>query len=274
MDIKLERGQSSVELLVSAAVLVPIILLLPTLANFLLAQTEAHKAARYVAWERTVYPEDQLKSGEQLAAEVEDRFYRYAQSGFSGESPVQNVPWRDWGSPNPNDQARSIIDYDRSVSASVDTSRSPTEHFRNSSSWLAGRGGQNAVSLDTLQSASLVVPVRSDSSLFQSMVGNVPVDPVTGEPGYVFRSASAIVSDSWVPGNEQVFKDRVGDIGGGIRSFTRWYENNPLTHFASGWFREIPDHLFVDTPDVHSSFDMVNPEQSQILPADLKIYSP
>lgn len=263
------KGQSSVELLVSAAVIVPILLLLPTLANMLLLQTETHKAARYVAWERVAYPQDQLKNGADLAEEVEDRFFRYGGQGFGNSASVssQLAPWQDWGRrvSDRNADEASLVQLDGVVGARVDASRSATADHVNTSAFLAGRGGSNAVQLDTLQSAEISVPLRSDSSLLQ--LGTAPRDPVSGDNRFYLRSSSALVVDSWVPANDQVYASRVSDIGGRERAFLNLYENSPVARGLSGVFDEIGDHLFVNTPDTESPFDMVDPNQSLNLPS-------
>lgn len=264
-----QKGQSSVELLVSAAVIVPILLLLPTLANMLLLQTETHKAARYVAWERVAYPQDQLKSGSDLADEVEDRFFRFGTQGFGGSASVtdQLAPWQDWGRrvADRNSEDASLVQLDGSVGARVDSSRSATANHVNTSAYLAGRGGSSAIQLDTLQSAEISIPLRSENSLLQ--LGTTPRDPVSGDNRFYLRSSSALVVDSWVPANDQVFASRVRDIGGRERSFLSAYQDNPVSRGLSGLFDEIGDHLFVNTPGTDSPFDMVDPNQSLNLPS-------
>lgn len=262
------EGQSSVELLVSAAVIVPIVLLLPTLANMLLLQTETHKAARYVAWERVAYPEGALKSGEDLAQEVEDRFFRFGKQGFSGAADVGNqlAPWQDWGRRVADRQAEagSLVQFESSVSARVDATRSATANHFNTSSYLAGRGGVNAVQLNTLQSSEISIPLRSENSLLQ--LAATPLDPVSGDNRFYLRSSSALVVDSWAPVNERVYYERVSDIGGRDRGFLGFYQNTGITRGLSGVFDEISDHLYVNTPGTESPFDMVDPNQSSNLP--------
>lgn len=262
------EGQSSVELLVSAAVIVPIVLLLPTLANMLLLQTETHKAARYVAWERVAYPEDQLKSASVLAQEVEDRFFLYGRQGFGSAADVSNrlTPWQDWGRrvADRGAQSASQVQFESSVGANVDSSRSATANHINTSSYLAGRGGANAVQLDTLQSAEISIPLRSENSLLQ--LATTPRDPVSGDNRFYLRSSSALVVDSWVPANDQVYYSRVSDIGGRDRGFLGLYQDTPVSRGLSGVFDEIGSHLFVNTPGTGSPFDMVDPNQSSNLP--------
>lgn len=261
-------GQSSVELLVSAAVIVPFILLIPTLANLLLVQTEAHKAARHVAWERAAYPQNRLKDSSDFEADIEDRFLRYSAEGFGNSvSQKQETAWRDWGVAQPVPQAVGLVDYDSGVHVAVATSRSATEGYGNTSAFLANRGGANAIQLNTLQSGEISIGIKGDSSLLARSLSSPAADPVTGEPRYFVRSSSALVVDSWVPPNDAAFHDRVGDIGGAQRNWASLHA--PITALFRPIFREL-DHLFVDTPGTTSAFDMVDPQQSTRLPDYLK----
>lgn len=266
------RGQSSVELLVSAAVIVPIVLLIPTLANLLMAQTETHKAARYVAWERVAYPDGQLKTIEQQADDVEKRFFRNSRSGFGDSvAATEETIWRDWGrpQPNPSSEEAGLIDYAASGGIAVNTvSSSATEGYTNTSAFLANRGGAaNAIQLNTLQSGELSVGVRGDSSLLGSALSAPSIDPVTGEPRFHTRSSSALVVDSWMPQNDAAFSARVRDIGRGARNI------GPAYSLTAGLLRnvfdEIDEHMYVNTPGTESPFDMVDPEQSMRLPPQL-----
>lgn len=286
MSRKMSRktsGQSQIEFLIGMAVLLPFAILLPTLANMLLLQTEAHKSARHVAWERTAYPNDQLKTSEQLSVDVEDHFLRYSNAGLAPGTAVAATQWRDWKTMN------SMVDYPRDVAVQVNSSRSATEGYINASSWLAGRGrsgGQaSAIQLDTLQSSELSIPLRSDISILQLTrpvtawtaepdpeQPGTPIDPVRQAPGYYLRSSSALVADGWVAGNNAIYHDRVADIGRFPRSVLPVWANLTGASFFSTTFRELADHLYVNTPGTTSAFDMVDPNQSVNLPSGLKRY--
>lgn len=276
------------ELLVSAAVIVPIVLLIPTLANMLLLQTEAHKASRYVAWERTAYTQSALQEKSiNMPVEVQDRFLRYAQSGFGTSSVRVESSWRDWGKDAPgtvtsgssgycaycmdNDSDTSVadsslVDYQTDVNVRLVAS-SATDGHLNASSTLANKGGSNAIELNTMQSGTLALPVRSASSLLSAVSSGPPSDPVTGLAGYYMKSSSALVVDSWVPANDSVFHDRVSDIAAGNQGSLGWLQA-PAARFLRPFFREVSDHVFVDpaTSGVDSPFDMVDPNQSTVLP--------
>ena len=262
-------GQSTVEFLVSAAVIVPLLLLIPTLANILLVQTEAHKAARHVAWERVAYSQDQLKDSGMFASEVEDRFLRFSTAGFGNSLGVADrTPWRDFGQHQSATNPRTIVDYDSGVHVGVNPNRSSTDGHTNASAHLAGKGGSNAIQLDTLQSGQLTIGLRSDSSLLSSPLATPAADPVSGEPRFFVRSSSALVVDSWMPANDTVFHDRVADIGGGVRNVGSLHA--PITNALRPIFQELDDHMYVNTTGTDTPFDMVDPEQSTRLPAYLK----
>lgn len=262
-------GQSAVELLVSAAVIVPLVLLIPTLANLLLLQTEAHKAARHVAWERVAYPQTHLKESGDYEGEIEERFLRYSRAGFGDSvSVVEQTPWRDWGADQDDTESGTLVDYGGGARVSVASSRSATAGYINASAYLANRGGANAVQLDTLQSGELSIGIREGSSLLAHSLSSPSEDPAAGEPRYSIRSSSALVVDSWVPPHDAAFHDRVGGIGGGIRNIAGLHA--PITQVLRPIFQELDEHMFVDTPGTNSPFDMVDSEQSSRLPNYLK----
>lgn len=281
-----ERGQSSVEFLISMAFLLPVVVLLPTLANMLLVQTETHKAARYVAWERAAYPSDHLKTASTLSSDIENRFLRRPNEQFSNAANTQ-LPymWTDFR------YNRPMIDFSSQqvVATNIDQSRSATADSQNASAWLRGRGGQNnpnnAVQLNTLQSAQVSVPLRSDTSLLQATrpVGalsfesdpanapNVPLDQIANRNRFNVSSSSALVADGWAAGNESMFRDRVADTNRRFQSFQNFYQGGTVARGLALAFDELDDHMFVNS-EQRESFNMVDSNQSINLPTNLKNY--
>ena len=279
------KGQSSIEFLVSMAFLLPIALLLPTLANMLLVQTEAHKAARYAAWERTAYPVDQLKTTNNLSREVEDRFLRRSTERFVNTNSQATVTtWNDFR------YNRTMVDFtsQQVVATQFGLPRSATATSQNASAWLAGRGGQNnsnnAVQLGTLQSTRLSIPLRSDTSLlqatrprdalyFENDPGNapvVPLDAVAQRNRFYVASSSSLVADGWAAGNETMFRDRVSDVDRKFQNFQNFYQNGLVSRGLALVFGELNEHMFVNSADERESFNMVDSNQSTNLPAYLK----
>ena len=273
------KGQSIVDLVISMAFLVPLLLMIPTLANMLSLQTEAHKASRYVAWERTAYSNADLKTAEDLSTEVQQRFFVSSENGFGDTVSSAFVsPWRDFK------YNTNMVDLARGVAMDVEQSRSATGASQNASAWLAGKGGRydpaNAVQLDTLQSSRLSIPLKSRNSMLEATrptdVYHVeldpandpeaPVDPVSGEEGFYLASSSALVADGWAPANETMFHDRVNGMNSSARGFQNFWQNNALTRGVRNVFDEFGEHMFTNPANDSLSFDMVDSQQSLNLP--------
>lgn len=280
------KGQSIAEFLVALAFLVPALLMIPTLANMLSVQTAAHKASRYVAWERTAYSTADLKTANELEEEVEQRFFVGEDQGFGS---VPSEIWERWRDFKTKVSMVDIGDEGQpGVAMNLDGSRSATAGNSNASAWLAGRGGlddpNNAIELDTLQVAQLSIPISSELSILQTStpvnawhqdpdaVSNIetPQDPISGQSRFYVASSSALVADGWTSIHDNMFNDRVSSVNTVSRPFMNFWEN---TMGLSGLlttvgFDEIPRILFTNPDGRSASLDMVDPEQSLNLPAD------
>lgn len=284
VPVSFAKGQSMTEFLVALAFFAPIMFMLPTMANLLSVQTEAHKASRYVAWERTAYSVHDLRTEDELAEDIETRFLTDPESSFGIDGKSTFKPaWRDFKNPD-----SSVIDVvNQSVVVNRDTSRSATADSENASAWLAGRGGRanpaNAVQLDTMQTAKLSIPLNAEASVFQ-VTRNVtgwfheedlqnaralPADPIAGTNRLYVASSSALVADGWAPSNEQMFQDRVEGMNTLTRPFQRGWEG--LLGPVANIFDELEDRLYVG-PTVRDSLIMTDSRQSGVLPSNLKEY--
>lgn len=275
------RGQSIAEFLVALMFLVPALLFIPTLANMLLVQTTAHKASRYVAWERTAYSAGDLKSSEDLEGEVQQRFYVDEDLGFGSEPTETRVRWQDFR------YRTSMVDFSSGVRMDLGSSESATAFNTNASAWLAGAGGledpHNAIEIDTLQISKLSVPISSELSILRPMektaeaawfhdrdapLPDAPVDPIAHQNRFYVASSSALVADGWTSASDDMFHDRVSGVNSISRRFQNFWEN---TMGLSGvlqtlGFDEIPRRLFTNSEGRRASLDMVDPEQSLNLP--------
>lgn len=277
-------GQSSVELLLAAAFLIPVVIMMPTIANLLLVQTETHKASRYLAWERTAYATADLKSNEDLSQDIRTRFFEDPESSFGTNGKSTFVPpWRDFGN------SQSILDLSEEViEIRSEGAHSATAESQNASAWLANRGGDgnpaNRVELNTLQVTKLSVPIRSDASVFRltkpvtvwhhindaNKNPEIPIDPLSETERFYLASSSALVSDSWAPANEQMFRDRVAGMNRGNNSLQRGWEG--LLAPIGNVFDELGEHLYVNS-EFKESFNMADDRQSVVLPSNLKEYA-
>lgn len=274
-DCRHEKGQSSVELLVAAAVLIPLILLIPTLANLLSVQTEAHKAARYVAWERTAYPITSQKTDAFLAGEVHERFLRDPESGFGATKSGKVKAWSDFGGRG----HPSVVDFNAGVAMRSDVPTSSTSGFRNASARLDGvgrrYGEENAIRLRTQENTRLSIPIPSSISLLNTNssggAGAEPEDPIAGGNRFHVSSATALVADSWVPANENMYFSRVSDLTSNTRAALRASEVGLARTLSWLGLEEIDEKLFRGEASA-DAFEMVDDQQSVSLPQRLTAY--
>ncbi|MCP5015966.1 MAG: hypothetical protein GY938_11955 [Ketobacter sp.] len=268
--MNLQRGQAMSEFLVSMVWAIPFIFMVVAISNMLKVQTEAHKAARYVAWERTAYSGDdyQAKLSDPINgfdAEVTSRFFVNGGVGFSSGSVGSARRWFDWESKN------SIIELDGGVRlvgvADADSFQGQAVDFLDSSSsqvnWMRERSGVeiNTAAVDTLQ-------------VDFSTTNNYALSDNTGFVPHV-NSSYVLVADSWAPSNDRMFSDRVDGLRESIYSRAqRWYQNTPATRAIAGVFDEIGEKMFINEDDPEYSFDMVSPTQSSALPSSLEAYEP
>lgn len=275
------KGQSITEFLVALLFLVPIILALPTLANMLSMQTEAYKAGRYVAWERTAYSSSNVKTDNQLSLEIENRFMVNDQQGFGDTAAIgDQARWHDF--------KNNLNMYDAAKGIAMQVSQSSaTATQQNASAWLAtNKNTPTAVQINTMQTTKVSVPLRSNISLLQG-TRNVnawlteadpakdpapPLDPIRNSHNFYLASSSAIVADGWEAVNDQMFHDRVYDITSTSGNFLRFWENGIFAKTFRNVFKEIDTHLYSNTASPDDSFDMVDGSQSTNLPSNLKQY--
>lgn len=275
------RGQSIAEFLVALMFMVPALLFIPTLANMLSVQTAAHKASRYVAWERTAYSAGDLKSGEDLEGEVQQRFYVDEDLGFGSTPTEARVRWQDFRF------RTSMVDYSSGVQMDLSVSDSATSDTYNASAWLAlprsVSDPHNAIELDTLQVSKLSVPISSELSILRPVqnsaasawfhdrdapLPDAPEDVIAQQNRFYVASSSALVADGWTSASDEMFRDRVAGVNTISRGFQNFWEN---TMGFSGLlqtlgFDEIPQRLFTNPDGRRESLNMVDTEQSLNLP--------
>ena len=268
--MKLQRGQAMSEFLVSMVWAVPFVFMVVAIANMLKVQTEAHKAARYVAWERTAYSGDdyQAKLNDPINgfdSEVTSRFFVNGDVGFSSGSVGSARRWIDWESKN------SIIDLDDGVRlvgvTDSDSFQAQAASFLDSNSsqvnWMRERSGVelNTAAVDTLQ-------------VDFSSANNYALSDNAGFVPHV-NSSYVLVADSWAPSNDSMFSDRVDGLRESIYSRAqRWYQYSPFTRAIAGVFDEVGEKMFINEDEPENSFDMVSPTQSSALPSSLEAYEP
>lgn len=253
-----QSGQAVTEFAVALMVFVPLVLFIVIIANMLHVQTTAHKAARYMAWERVAYTQADYDSKINSATdsfdqEISSRFLESNGAGFGGSSSGLSRTWR-----NPKN-GDSLVDVQ--LGAAVDTA-SYTQAQSEAENFLSTNGGQLAdvdtnggLSVDTISPAQLSIPFSVSNEL------------LTGDNSPEARSSFALLADGWAPASEQQYSDQVEAMRSGTLDLAhRTIVGGAMSAF--GVFREIPLRLFNGS----DPFNMVSPNQSTALPSNLPIY--
>lgn len=257
-----QRGSAIIETLVYVGWLFPLLLLFFAVMQLIQVQTQTHKAARYVAWERTAYSgqDYQARLNDQINgfdSEVEQRFFIDEGSGFEvdeDDGVVVSSRWNDWES------KRSIIDLDGGVfvreagenNTFIDEATGFLESNSSRVNWLQDRSD---VELNAIAAATLQVNLNAGNNA--ALTERADFTPYV-DASYV------LIADSWAPANETAYSDRVQGVRESVYSNAqRWYQNTQATRFFSTMFAEIDEKLFVNGSD---SFEMVSPRQSTEIP--------
>lgn len=257
-----QHGQAMGEFIVYMVWVIPFVFMLIAIMQMIKVQTQTHKAARYVAWERTAY------TGEDYNArlsdpingfddEVVERFFINDSVGFDSGGAVTTEKWRDWQT------RQSIVDLDNGIAINEptieDTFINNATGFLESNSsrvnWLSERSD---VSVNSIAAASLQVNFAAENTY-----------ALDAESGYTpnVSASYVLIADGWAPGNEASFSGRVQGVRESVYSNAqRWFQNTNATRFLAPVFNEIDEKLFVNGSD---SFEMVSSEQSTAVPSTM-----
>lgn len=265
-----QRGQAISEFLVYMAWLIPFVFMFVAIVQMIKVQTQTHKAARYVAWERTAYSGadynsrlDDPEGG--FDAEIKQRFFLNESAPLNAVETVASRRWQDWKS------HQSVIDLENGIKLTnkldVDPDNgsqpNPLSASDTQINWLSQR---TAVDKDAFVAASLEVGFSTENNYALS---SVSVNPHV-------NASYMLIADGWAPQNEAMFSERVEGVRErGYSNAQRWFENSVATRFLSPIFKEIGSKLFVNDQNPAASFNMVSPTQSTSVPtALLEPYEP
>ena len=260
-----QKGQATTELLVSLAVIAPLFLLIPVVANYLDIQTATHEASRFVAWERTAYTS--IDEGE-VASKVKERFVNRESSGFSVASIGDvDVRWKDYGSIGRS----SLVDASEDVAVNVDFI--PV----NISDPVASSniGAIQAMNPNALGATAVSVPLASEGSLLATFSGgatylqgernaiSAPYDDIA-ETNRFHTKATAVLlaANSIVPQNESAYSGTTDAfVTSDGNRLGIWQAPLKLLNVVTlGFFDEL------DILNDDGGLEAVSDEQSVILP--------
>lgn len=265
----IQSGQAISEFLVAMLWLVPFALGFYTLAQMWNVQITTSKAARFMAWERTAYDNAgyQAKLNDPtngFGAEITKYFFEEGGKGFGTNSSGTSREWKGWKT------GQSMVDLTNGAAiqapSATDTFKNDANSYLDSRmgriSWMKNRGG---VELNTASGAILTVPYS------QADVYTLADSPAANPRA---TASYMLISDSWAPGSEQIYSDRVGEVQSKLVSGShRLFLNSAFTRFAAGTFEELNQKLYVNQASPRDSFNMVSPTQSTALPSGLGYYS-
>ena len=220
--LRSQQGQSIAEFLVVSSVLVPMILMIASFANLLDVQVTATKAARFAAWEGTVY---QNVSSTATKTRINHLM-------------LQNRAWSDFG-PNQasvSGKYPSVVNLAKGVAftgvcdGGCDSVGSGFTNNQNSILGQAAGLGQ-----DKLKTVPISIPLSSDSALFKlvKMTGyrsatytglDAPMDDLAGEKQFHVEAVAPMVSGGGVAVNEESFTSVVALVshdGTHLKNFER-----------------------------------------------------
>ena len=97
------RGSATTEFLVSLAFFVPLFVTVPIIGKYISFKQKNIESNRYAVWERTVWSDEEgswnddenNKSDENIASEVDRRFYGSLIQGIASSNITQNTLWKD-----------------------------------------------------------------------------------------------------------------------------------------------------------------------------------
>lgn len=270
------KGQSLSELLVSLAVIAPLFILVPVMANYLDIQTATHEASRYVAWERTAY-RDMSDMPDDVETLVQERFVRRESGGFSlAQAGDDDKRWKDFG----RNGLPSLVDRTSNSAVSSGTlAMNINDPVSNSNI-----NAIEAMDSDALGVTAVSIPLDADGSLLATFSAgsdflhrdrssiSTPNDEVSGGARFHTKASAVLLADGGaVPVNEEAYTDITNTIVSTDGSRIDGWQG-PLKLFnviTLGFFEEI-DILESDNDGKQA----VSEEQSLILPEGLVEYQP
>lgn len=213
-----QKGSATVEVIVASLVAIPLFIVVPLLGKQLDAKHRTQMAARYAAWERTVWSDsgsswrngERSKSDADISLEINDRFYGHRSAELINVSRIRSEGittehmWRDrtglslLGNAGSRMPSRSEVNED-------DT---PTGHgFL--VSLFAGPGRSSGVLGSLTKTLNLNTGNYAQAHVEMPWRAEFPDASVLEFP---LEADSAILSDAWSPSEESRFNSRIASM--------------------------------------------------------------
>ena len=220
-----QRGQATVEALVSTLALVPLLILTPYLGKYLDVKSKTIESVRYSTWERSIYSDPRASWGSDEHSKDDQSIANEARSRILGahrapilstaSNPTNNPLWRDH-------VGDDLVSFDRlggtgySLNENgVDSTRGATVALTISDFSIGpidfGLGLNTESKADARLSLDLKpLPNFARRGAAIDIEQRSITDPDT--PLTPLSQAGQFFSDSWVPGSEDNFADRIDGL--------------------------------------------------------------
>ena len=206
-------GQAMTELLITASVLVPLLLMLGSFSNLLDLNTTALKASRFAAWERTAYSVNNMATSTELNDHIEKNI----------DKLILNRNWTDFG---PGKELatlpsmlkiKSTVDGKNAYSTVVPTD---AKGLLDGFDVPSRQDNRFEFEPEVFTSSTISIPINEDYSLFKAVKMlsynkaeyqdmSAPTNNVNGAVEFSVSGSDAIIANSWLPEDEADFQDKV-----------------------------------------------------------------
>ncbi|MEM8499605.1 MAG: hypothetical protein AAF542_16400 [Pseudomonadota bacterium] len=255
-----QTGGALVEFVLVASVLAPLLILMPTLAKNADVSMATSQAARYGAWEQTVI----VKGGDELATEINNRFYAKANVGINsapGALSGDSVQRQFWGGAGMSDRLFSAGEEgigvqvsESSLGGKAGQVESAIHKFGNAigsivpdSEWDLGGG--------KLYTVDVGLEIKDDIFVNEESSGQ-GCDGEQAQAKACVTQRSAILTDTWGARGPGQVQQRVRSLvpGGALE---------PFGEVVASAGEVLP--LFQELKDLDGAFGLVMPD---VLPED------
>lgn len=246
------KGQALAETMIAGAVLGSVLLASVTLYQIMQADITANKAARLATWHGVLYQG-------LTTDEMEDKYAENIEETLMHRS-VRDVM---------DNNAENLVGDAQNIRYAY-SDVSPTFSYpSNRSTFIANRAGLNN---NTVSGVSLSIPLNNDAEIFKLVDARsyavsdtvdqpIPYDAIADEYRFHVKAKAALLSNGFVPMNEEGFTDAISRISA---------DGNPMTYFQI-WRAPLDFFGFdeIDPAMGEAGLSTVAQDQSRVLPPEL-----
>lgn len=225
-----EKGQAVTEMVIGFTLLVPFLLAIGVVAQYLDIQFKTHEASRYASWERTVWAENKTmaektgnvtKSSAEVNREIDALFFNSPwvaiHNKFDATQRVKKGSplWRDQAGVPLLKLANDEVATDRNINSYHEsTGKTPSTNIMDTMEPFNLGGitvGLTAIRRQNFSQITIEKPLATVSFFgFGRFIRNQPENSQDSEP--LIRSKSAILSQTWMATDEESMADTISGL--------------------------------------------------------------